>query len=418
MAELRKLRYDEGALPLDPSNAFLQDKAAQALGQRLFFDASLSGRLLSKDNDGSVATLGKQGEAGRVNCASCHVPEGFFYDARSPHQQISLASDWTRRRAPTLLEAAFLPHLNWDGRHDSLWSQAIGVMESPVEFNSGRLFIAQQIFRQHRSAYEAVFGKMPALDDSSRFPALSGLVVGCSEVKNGPCRGKPGDQADYDSMSLTAQDEVTRVTVNAAKAISAYVSLLRCGKGRFDAWLDEGARVDSELLSYREQRGAVLFVSRADCARCHSGPRLTDGLFHNVGLRPGTVAVAFTDTGDRGAAEGLPLAMSDPLNRRGVYSDGNRETLPSMVTPEHEGAFRTPTLRCVAKAGSFMHTGQLRTLEQVVAFFNQGGHPALGFPGTSEIKPLGLSDKERSDLVAFLWTLMGEGPGPELLKSN
>ena len=37
--------------------------------------------------------------------------------------------------------------LNWDGRHDTLWSQAIGVIESPVEFNSSRLFVAQQIFR-------------------------------------------------------------------------------------------------------------------------------------------------------------------------------------------------------------------------------------------------------------------------------
>ena len=56
-----------------------------------------------------------------------------------------------------------------------------------------------------------------------------------------------------------------------------------------------------------------------------------------------------------------------------------------------------------------MHTGQLRTLDDVVAFFDKGGHP-YGFPGKSELVPLGLSERERKDLVAFLGTL--EGPGP------
>ena len=132
-------------------------------GQRLFFDPSMSGRLLEGDNDGSSATLGHRGDAGRVSCASCHIPEDGFVDTRSPHQQISLAARWTTRRAPTLLEVAFAPLYNWDGRRDSIWGQAIGVMESDREFNSGRLFVAEQIFRLHRAEYEAIFGAMPEL---------------------------------------------------------------------------------------------------------------------------------------------------------------------------------------------------------------------------------------------------------------
>jgi len=411
MTALQALRYDSSAPPADPSNAFADDPAARALGQRLFFDPALSGRLLSKDNDGSAPTLGLRGEAGRVSCASCHVPATGFYDTRSHHRQISLASQWTRRRTPTLFEVAFQPLLNWDGRHDTIWAQAIAVMESAVEFNSGRVFVAEQVFRLHRTEYEAVFGPLPALDDPARFSQLSALEVGCDEGDGAPCRGKPGS-ADYDAMSADAQRAVTRVTVNAAKAIAAYVRLLRCGPAAFDAWLDG----DGEALSASEQRGAVLFVGRADCARCHSGPRLSDGAFHNVGLRPATVAVAFTDVGDRGAAEGLPLALVDPLASAGPFSDGARATLPPAVTAAHEGAFRTPTLRCSAQAPSFMHTGQLRTLEQVVAFFDQGGHPAPGYPGVSEIAALGLDERERSDLVAFLRALTGAGPSPELLR--
>jgi len=411
MAALQALRYDASAPPPDPSNAFADVPAARAFGQRLFFDPALSGRLLSKDNDGSVPTLGQRGEAGRVSCASCHVPATGFFDTRSHHRQISLAAQWTRRRTPTLFEVAFQPLLNWDGRHDTIWAQAIAVMESAVEYNSGRLFVAQQIFRLHRAGYEAVFGALPPLDDASRFPQLAALEVGCEEGEGAPCRGKPGS-ADYDGMSAEAQTDATRVTVNAAKAIAAYVRLLRCGPAAFDAWLDG----DADALSASAQRGAVLFVGRADCARCHSGPRLSDGAFHNVGLRPAAVAVAFTDLGDRGAAEGLPLALADPLASAGPFSDGDRKTLPPAVTAAHEGAFRTPTLRCAAQAPSFMHTGQLRTLEQVVAFFDQGGHPAPGYPGVSEIAALGLDEQERIDLVAFLRALTGPGPSPELLR--
>jgi cytochrome c peroxidase len=76
---------------------------------------------------------------------------------------------------------------------------------------------------------------------------------------------------------------------------------------------------------------------------------------------------------------------------------------------ESDGAFRTPTLRCVAKRPSFIHTGQLATLEDVLAFFDTGGDPT-GFPGQNEIKPLDLSQRERADLAAFLRAL--DGPGP------
>jgi cytochrome c peroxidase len=408
---LAGLRYDDRAPPPDPSNRVADDAAARLFGQRLFFDRALSGPLIEGDNDGSNGTLGRQGEAGKVSCADCHLPESGFVDTRSRGKQISLAAQWTPRRTPTLLEVAFAPLFNWDGRRDSIWRQAIGVLESEREINAGRLFVAHQIFALHRAEYEAIFGALPPLDDAARFPALAPAEAGCrarmtatGEVYD--CRGIPGDGADYDGMASADQALVTRVTVNASKAIAAYVRQLRCGPGRFDAWLGG----DQAALSRAEQRGAALFVGKAGCVQCHGGPNLTDHQFHNVGLQPRVVAVAFIDEGDRGAAEGVAAAVADPLNVRGAFSDGDDGRLPAAVTPAMEGAFRTPTLRCLSGQPSFMHTGHMTTVDQVVAFFDRGGDPPGGYPGTSELTRLELSERERADLVAFLGTL--EGPGP------
>ena len=62
-----------------------------------------------------------------------------------------------------------------------------------------------------------------------------------------------------------------------------------------------------------------------------------------------------------------------------------------------------------------MHTGQIRTLAQAVAFHDRGGDPPGNYPGRSELTKLGLSEQERADLTAFLGTFDGEGPDAELL---
>jgi cytochrome c peroxidase len=414
-AALMTLRYDDGAPPADPSNRVADDPAARVLGRRLFFDASMSGKLLEGDNDGTIATLGMKGDAGRVSCSGCHLPSSGFVDTRSPHHQVSLAAQWTLRRTPTLLEVAFAPLYNWDGRRDAIWNQALGVMESNKEFNSSRLYVAQRMLAAHKAEYEAIFGALPPLDDATRFPALAPETTGCTEVATAmgstfACRGVPGDHADYDGMQPADQALVSQVAANAAKAIAAYVRQLRCGAGRFDQWLDG----DATALSRAEQRGAALFVGRGACASCHAGPRLTDGAFHDVGLSPAVVAVAIEDDNDRGAATGIAAALADPTSTAGALSDGDRHALPAAVTSQMEGAFRTPTLRCIADHPSFMHTGQLTALDQVMAFFDRGGDRAGSYPGTNELAPLGLSDRERADLVAFMAALAGPGPAAEL----
>jgi cytochrome c peroxidase len=107
--------------------------------------------------------------------------------------------------------------------------------------------------------------------------------------------------------------------------------------------------------------------------------------------------------------------LEDPLRATGEFSDGYDERHPPLA-PELLGAFRTPRLRCVASRPSFMHTGQLTSLENVVAFFSRGGD-AMGYPGKNELTELDLTTRERADLVAFLTALEGPGPDARLMKS-
>lgn len=401
----------------DASNAWADDPQAASFGQALFFDTRFSGPLLDGDNDGTANALGFRGDTGRVSCAGCHLPESGFSDTRTLHQQISLGAGWVLRRSPSLLDVGQSKLLMWDGRRDSLFSQAFGPLENAVEMNSSRLYAVQQVFMNHRSAYEAIFGELPPLDDTERFPRLLATETGCRQLDRdnkcvGKTRGSPGDEAEFDGLAPADQDAVTRVWVNVGKALGAYQRLLRCGPGRFDQWLAG----DASALSRAEQRGAALFVGKAQCVDCHSGPYLSDEKFHNVGLQPALVATVFIDANDAGASVGLQHLLDDPLNVQGVYSDGNDGRLPSSVGDAALGAFRTPRLRCVAERPSFMHTGQLRTLEDTVEFFDRGGDE-FGFPGQSELQPLGLAPRERADLVAFLKTLTGPGPEAALLAS-
>jgi cytochrome c peroxidase len=416
---LRGLSPETLPLPADASNAYADREDAALLGQRAFYDASFSGVLWDGDNNLPMSgAVGRVGDSGKVACSSCHTPSGGFGDDRSlgnGEHSVSLGAGWTLRRSPSLLDVAQAKLLMWDGSKDSLFAQVFGPIEARNEMNSSRLFVAQQVFfGGYRDDYEAIFGDMPPLDDEARFPSLTNATTGCQKTGLAAdafeCHGMPGDGAEFDGMTAVDQDAVTQVVVNLGKAIGAYERRLGCGQGRFDAWIHG----DAEALSLEEERGAALFVGKAGCVDCHSGPFLSDQAFHNVGLLAKTVAVVVLDSDDPGAAEGLAKALEDPLNSKSAYSDGDDGRLPASIGPEMLGAFRTPTLRCVAQRPAFMHTGQMQTLEEVVEFFARGGDPH-GYPGHSELAPLDLSEGEIADLVAFLRALDGPGPPAELV---
>lgn len=414
--------------PPDVSNEYADDPAAAALGQKLFHDPAFAGALLDLDADGGPDSLGVRGDTGKVSCAGCHEAEHGFLDTRSVFKQISLGTGWTHRRTPTLLDVGQAKVIMWGGRHTTLHSQVFGPIESPLEMNSSRLFVAQRIAQEYADEYEAVFGAgtLGPFVDQARFPPLTAETTGCrlTESVDHPrleppdaiyeCHGMPGDGAEYDSMASADQDIVTRVVINMGKAIAAFERRLDCGPGRFDAW----AHGDANALTAAEQAGFGVFVGKGKCVSCHNGPYFSDQAFHNVGLAEGPTRAGILNANDRGAASDLIAAANDPLGVTGKYSDGDDGRLPSSIGSELEGAFRTPALRCAASRPSFMHSGLLRTLDDVVAFFDRGGDPAGSYVGKSVLSPLGLTDVEKADLVAFLKALEGPGPAPELLEAR
>jgi cytochrome c peroxidase len=402
--------------PPDVTNRLADDPDAARFGQTLFFDPGFAGRLLDGDNDGTATALGRVGDTGKVACASCHVPDSGFVDTRSLGQQISLAAGWGLRKPPSLLNVAQDKLLLWDGGRDSLYGQVFGPMESPLEMNSSRLFIAEELARRYRADYEALFGTMPAFDDPAAFPQIAADVSGCTPhggikpVCTGTLHGVPGDGAEYDGLSAEDQYQVTLAVVNMGKAIAAFERKLTCGQSRFDQWMHG----EADALNDQEIRGAGLFVGKAECVNCHSGPFFSDQSFHNVGLKPVTINFAApADAGDRGALDGVTKALAEATNSQGVYSDGYDGRLPADVPSTWLAAFKTPMLRCVERSPSFMHTAQLKSLQQVVQFFDAGsGRPEFG---TNELHPLGLTEDEEGDLVAFLLALTGPGPDAALL---
>jgi cytochrome c peroxidase len=394
----------ERTLPKDVTNRYADDPRAAALGKKFFFDTRFSGPLLDSANTGAPGTLGRQGETGKVACASCHMPASkAFADIRSSRSQLSFASGWTHRHAPALLDVAEAKILTWDGRHDTAYNQVFQPVESALEFNSSRLFVAQQIARLYRAEYEAIFGALPSL---TQYPVLEPAQAGCTE--------RPADPMRTSCERHAADDEaVTRVLVNFGKAVQAFTRTLTCGPSRFDAWMNG----DAAALDAQEQAGAFVFV-KAGCDTCHSGPYLTDQRFHNLGVPGGRMDFTDVNTAnDPGAAEGLAKARTDWLNSKGRFSDGDDGRLDKLPRDLSAmlGAFRTPTLRCVSRRPAFMHNGYFRSLEIVVRFFSEGSK-AGGYVGRSVNFERGLSEEEQTQLVAFLNALDGSGPDPAQLE--
>ena len=121
-----------------------------------------------------------------MSCATCHIPSKGFQDDRSNTSQ---GIGFTSRHAPTLFNAAYGASGSgtvwqfWDGRKDSLWAQALGPPENPLEMGSTRCKIALFLYDKYRSDYEPVFGPMPALRDDTGAP----LIPYATEIGSPEC---------------------------------------------------------------------------------------------------------------------------------------------------------------------------------------------------------------------------------------
>jgi cytochrome c peroxidase len=380
LAQLRGLSLTQlPPLPPDPSNRYGDDPLAAALGQRLFFDTRLS-------VDGTVA------------CATCHLPSEQFQDGVPLGRGVGT----TTRRTMPLAGVAYSPWLFWDGRKDSLWAQALGPLESPVEHGGSRAQYVHVIARHYRAEYEALFGPLPDLADETRFPPAAGPVA------------DPQAHAAWEAMTPEDRETVTRIYANIGKALAAYQRRIMPGPSRFDAYVDAAVQGDTaamaRALSPDEVAGLRLFVGKGQCINCHNGPLLTNNDFHNTGVpqAPGLPE-------DRGRADGLKQVLEDEFNCLSAYSDAEPVDCGELrfaKVDEHqqERQFKPPTLRNVAERAPYMHAGQFATLREVLHHYNRAPEAPAGH---TELEPLGLTETELAQLEAFLRALSAPVVAPD-----
>jgi len=363
-------------VPADPSNWVADDPAAAALGEAIFSDTRFSVN-------------------GAVSCATCHDPGKAFTDGRARGQGVGDVA----RNTMTVLGTAYAPWLFWDGRKDSQWAQALGPLENPAEHGGNRGMFAHAMADHYRSAYEAIFGPLPDLDDDVRFPATAGPV------------SDPVARSNWDDMAPADRDAVTEVYVNVGKAIAAFERGLNPRPSRFDAFVAAllADDVGGSALTADEVAGLRLFIGPARCTNCHNGPLLTNQAFHNTGVPP-----AAGRAPDPGRGAGIGLVQADEFNCLSRWSDADADDCAALRFLRDDadffaGAFKPPTLRNVARTAPYMHAGQISTLSDVLRHYRDAPAAALGH---SELEPLGLTDAEIAQLEAFLRSLDELPPDP------
>lgn len=152
-------------------------------------------------------------------------------------------------------------------------------------------------------------------------------------------------------------------------ALATFERSIVSDEAPFDRWI----KGDETAVDAAAKRGFALFNGKANCAACHSGWAFTDASFHDIGS-----------------------ASGDDIGRGRLFRNS--------VALQY--AFKTPTLRDVARRAPYMHNGSVATLQDVIELYDRGG---IERPSRDpEIRPLGLSPGEKSDLVAFLRTLGGK----------
>ncbi len=277
---------------------------------------------------------------GTMSCATCHDPEQEYTDGLA----ISLSYPTTRnwRNSPTLVNTAFQKYLFYDGRAKNLEEQALFPMMSAFEMNRNLDFVEEVIrsVPEYVEEFRKVFGDR----------------------------------------------DVTRQRI--AMALAAFERTLVSRNAPLDRYL----KGDKKAFSAEAQKGYDIFTGKGKCADCHYGANLADDKFYALFVPENLDQ----EKDPRVAATRRFVAkVYHYEDYRNLTEDPGRY----LITKDRKDwkAFRTPTLREVALTGPYMHNGIFSTLDEVIDFFDKGGGK-----GNTALKPLNLSEQERSQLKTFL----------------
>jgi cytochrome c peroxidase len=306
---------------------------------------------------------------GEVSCSTCHEREKGFADALPVSEGINKLRG--TRNAPTVINAAYLHTQFWDGREPALEAQSAQPFLNPVEM--------------------ALPSHEPILKIVRTDPEYIDLFK--------KAFGKTGDQVTMKEVE---------------QAIATFERTLVAGNSPFDRYYFGG---DKTAMSPAAIRGFDVFLNQGRCVSCHvieqTQALFTDNRFHMIGA----------------AAQQMPkdldelAAAVEDVKKKGtdiaVLSNEKTSSLGRFAVTRDLtdiGAFKTPTLRNIDLTAPYLHDGSLKTLEEVVQFYNNGGRvkdtdpvPELLSGG---IRPLNLSKQQEADLVEFLKALTS----PEFVK--
>jgi len=278
-----------------------------------------------------------------VSCASCHDP-AMGYTAHTA-TGVGIRGQKGGRNSPVSFNRILSGKQFWDGRVDSLEAQAVGPIANPIEMGFTHEGVVQRLgeIPVYKKQFDAVFGELTIDRVGQAIAAFERTIV------TGPSPYDYHEEllpfAKLDAEDI-AEDEQLAAKYAAIKAAAA-----------------------AHPMSESAQRGRELFFGKANCTACHVGANLADEKYHNIGI-------------------GMDKPEPD-LGRFAVTKD-----------PADTGAFKTPTVRNVALTAPYMHDGSMATLEEVVKWYDKGGHanPHL----SDKIKPLNLTEQEQADLVEFM----------------
>jgi len=294
------------------------------------------------------------------SCAMCHIPEQGFSNNEMA-TAVGIEGRSVRRNSPTLYNVGYAALLFHDGRENSLEQQAWGPLLAHNEM--GNPSIAQVVDKlkadeDYRHRFVKAFGKGPTME-----------TIG--------------------------------------QALASYQRTLNSADSAFDRWY---YGKQAKALTPEAQRGFALFTGKAGCSQCHTIDKqyalFSDQKRHDTGVGysasmqtsqvPSRLQIApgvFVDV-DAQALQGLNHETHNDL---GYYE--------ITQNPADRWVYKTPSLRNVALTAPYMHDGSIATLTDVVRFYDRGGvaHENL----SPLIKPLGLSEQDVADLVAFLRSLTG-----------
>ncbi len=305
------------------------------------------GRQLFFDTRLSGIKSGGTKEAGGFSCAVCHQPD----QAYSAH----IVMPEVERNAPPTFNRLFSRRQLWDGKAASLEDHPNSPITNPFEMDTTPDECVARIraIEGYRIQFERVFGEVTFENIGKALAAFQrALVTGPSPWDYHRLLERYKDK-DEEALSPTEREVYDEAKAGAAR----------------------------QPMSEAALRGAeVFFGERGRCYLCHTGANLTDELYHNLGA-----------------------GFENPHEDLGRYKVTGRD--------EDRGAFKTPSLRNVAKTPPYMHDGSFQTLAQVVDFFDRGGQPNPNL--APEIEPLGLTATEKRDLIEFLDSLTSPLPPVE-----